>query len=91
VLAEEAPVAFRAEALIKAGIALRKAERFDYALEQIEAGLAIDPDNLTGLQEKGICLQRLALQGKASVFKDWHCRERQTFPSIKSGYITSVC
>ena len=68
VLAEEAPVAaFRAEAHIKAGIALRKAERFDFALEQIEAGLAIEPDNLTGLQEKGICLQRLALQGKANI------------------------
>jgi len=68
VLAEEAPVAaFRAEAHIKAGIALRKAERFDFALEQIEAGLAVDPENLTGLQEKGICLQRLALQGKANI------------------------
>ena len=68
VLAEEAPVAaFRAEAHIKAGVALRKAERFDFALEQIEAGLAVDPDNLTGLQEKGICLQRLALRGKANI------------------------
>lgn len=68
VLAEEAPVAaFRAEAHIKAGIALRKADRFDFALEQIEAGLAIDPDNLAGLQEKGTCLQRLALQGKANI------------------------
>jgi tetratricopeptide (TPR) repeat protein len=68
VLADEAPVAaFRAEAHIKAGIALRKADRFDFALEQIEAGLAIDPDNLAGLQEKGTCLQRLALQGKANI------------------------
>lgn len=68
VLAEEAPVlAFRAEAHIKTGIALRKAERFDFALEQIEAGLAVDPDNLAGLQEKGICLQRLAFQGKAKI------------------------
>lgn len=68
VLAEEAPVAtFRAEAHIKAGVALRRAEQFDFALEQIEAGLAVDPDNLTGLQEKGICLQGLALQGKANI------------------------
>jgi tetratricopeptide (TPR) repeat protein len=68
VLAEEAAVAaFRAEAHIKAGVALRKAERFDFALEQIEAGLAVDPDNLTGLQEKGICLQSLALRGKANI------------------------
>jgi tetratricopeptide (TPR) repeat protein len=68
VLAEEAPVsAFRAEAHIKAGVALRNAEQFDFALEQIEAGLAVDSDNLTGLQEKGICLQRLAFQGKANI------------------------
>jgi tetratricopeptide (TPR) repeat protein len=68
VLAEEAPVAaFRAEAHIKAGVALRKAGRFDFALEQIEAGLAVDPDNLTGLQEKGVCLQSLVLQGKANI------------------------
>ena len=57
VLADEAPVAaFRAEA----GTALRKAERFRFALEQLELGLAIEPKNLPGLREKGICLQRLA-------------------------------
>jgi tetratricopeptide (TPR) repeat protein len=68
VLAEEVPVsAFRAEAYINAGVALRKAEQFDFALEQLEAGLAVDPDNLVGLQEKGICLQMLALQGKANI------------------------
>ena len=67
-LADEAPVAaFRAEAQFKAGVALCKAEQFDFALEQIEAGLAVDPENLTGLQEKGICLQKLALQGNANV------------------------
>jgi tetratricopeptide (TPR) repeat protein len=68
VLAEEAPVAaFRAEAYFKAGVSLRKAERFDFALEQIEAGLVVEPDNLIGLQEKGICLQRLAGQDKANI------------------------
>jgi tetratricopeptide (TPR) repeat protein len=68
VLAEEVPVsAFRAEAYINAGVALRKAEQFDFALEQLETGLAVDPDNLVGLQEKGICLQMLALQGKANI------------------------
>jgi hypothetical protein len=42
VLAEEVPVsAFRAEAYINAGVALRKAEQFDFALEQLEAGLAV--------------------------------------------------
>lgn len=64
VLAEEAPVAaFRAEAWIKAGEALRKAERFLFALEHLERGLSIEPQNLRGLREKGMCLQRLALQG----------------------------
>jgi tetratricopeptide (TPR) repeat protein len=64
VLADEAPVAaFRADAWIKAGEALRKAERFDFALEFLERGLEIDPANLKGLRDKGICLQRLALAG----------------------------
>ena len=62
VLADEAPIAaFRAEAWIKAGETLRKAEHFNLALEQLERGLAIEPQNLKGLQEQGICLQRLAL------------------------------
>ena len=61
VLAEEAPVAaFRAEAWIKAGEALRRAERFQFALEHLEKGLEIDPGNLRALREKGMCLQRLA-------------------------------
>ena len=65
VLADEAPIAaFRAEAWIKAGEALRKAEHFNFALEQLERGLAIEPHNLKGLQEQGICLQRLALAGR---------------------------
>jgi tetratricopeptide (TPR) repeat protein len=64
VLADEAPIAgFRAEAWIKAGETLRKAEHFNFALEQLERGLAIEPQNLKGLREQGICLQRLALAG----------------------------
>jgi tetratricopeptide (TPR) repeat protein len=66
VLADEAPIAaFRAEAWIKAGETLRKGEHFNFALEQLEHGLAIDPQNLKGLHEQGICLQRLALVGKS--------------------------
>jgi tetratricopeptide (TPR) repeat protein len=62
VLADEAPVAaFRAEARIRAGVALRKAGRFDFALEQLERGLGVEPGNLKGLREKGMCLQRLAI------------------------------
>jgi tetratricopeptide (TPR) repeat protein len=64
VLAEEAPVAaFRADAWIKSGEALRKAERFRYALEHLERGLEIEPENLRALQGKGMCLQRLAFAG----------------------------
>jgi len=64
VLANEAPVAaFRAEAWIKAGESLRKAERFRFALEHLEQGLEIEPKNLHALREKGICLQRLGLAG----------------------------
>jgi tetratricopeptide (TPR) repeat protein len=66
VLADEAPVAaFRADAWIKAGVALRQAERFDFALEQLERGLDIEPGHLRGLREKGNCLQRLALASAA--------------------------
>ncbi|EAQ75252.1 hypothetical protein WH5701_09219 [Synechococcus sp. WH 5701] len=65
VLADEGPVAaFRAEAWIAAGTALRKAERFRLALEQLEKGLAIEPTQIKALQEKGICLQRLAITGE---------------------------
>lgn len=64
VLANEGSVAaFRADAWTRAGIALRKAERFKFALEHLEDALRIEPLNLEALREKGICLQRLALQG----------------------------
>lgn len=64
VLAEEAPIAaFRADAWIKAGEALLKAERFRFALEHLDRGLEIEPENLGALQGKGICMQRLALAG----------------------------
>jgi len=65
VLADEAPVAaFRGEAWIACGSALRKANRFRFALEQLEKGLAIEPANLRAQREKGICLQRLAIAGE---------------------------
>jgi len=65
VLADEAPVAaFRASAWIRAGKALRRAGHYEFALEQLEKGLAIEPLNRDGLHEKGICLQRLAAEGR---------------------------
>lgn len=61
VLADEAPVAaFRSLAWIEAGVSLRKAERYRFAIDQLDRGLAIEPDNLLALREKGCCLQRLA-------------------------------
>ena len=66
VLADEAPIAaFRAEAWLQAGQALRRAERYGFALEQLERCLSIEPENLTALHEKGTCLQRLALKNVA--------------------------
>lgn len=65
VLAGESPVAaFRAEAWIRAGKELLKVKHFDFALELLEKGLEIEPLNITGLREKGTCMERLALQGK---------------------------
>ncbi len=64
VLADEAPIAaFRVDAWITAGKALRRAGRFQFALEHLEHGLDRDPRNLDILREMGICLQRLALAG----------------------------
>jgi tetratricopeptide (TPR) repeat protein len=62
VLANEAPIAaFRVEAWIAAGKALRRAERFKFALEHLQHGLEDNPANLDVLREIGMCLQRLAL------------------------------
>ena len=62
-LADEAPsTAFRLEAWLKAGKELRKIESYEFALELFEKALKIDKDNITLLKEKGICLQRLAIQ-----------------------------
>ncbi len=86
VLADEGPIAaFRAEAWITAGEALRKAERFGFALEQLARGLAIEPHNLKGLREQGICLQRLALAGRAGHSVDraraYYRKVLETYPS----------
>jgi tetratricopeptide (TPR) repeat protein len=84
VLANEAPIAaFRADAWIKAGVALRQAERFDFALEHLERGLDIEPENLRGLRETGICLQRLALARAAGHSLD---RARAHYRSVLRRY-----
>ena len=64
VLANEAPIAaFRVDAWTTAGRALRKAGRFQFALEHLEHGLDRDPSNVALLREFGMCLQRLAIAG----------------------------
>jgi len=84
VLADEAPIAaFRADAWVKAGEALRKAEQFEFALEQLERGLAVEPDNINGLREKGICLQRLALEHKQGYTLD---RAREHYSTALKQY-----
>jgi len=70
-LADEAPVAaFRASAWVRAGMALRKVGHYGFALEQLEKGLEIDPQNIDGLRQKGICMQRLAAQGDPAYTTD---------------------
>jgi len=62
VLANEAPIAaFRVDAWITAGKALRRAGRPLFALEHLQHGLDRDPRNLDLLREVGMCLQRLAI------------------------------
>lgn len=84
VLADEAPVAaFRAAAWIRAGQSLRKSKHFDFALELLQRGLKIEPRNLVGLQEEGICLQRLALANKSGFTLD---RARHHYRSMLKDY-----
>jgi tetratricopeptide (TPR) repeat protein len=62
VLANEAPIAaFRVDAWIAAGKALRRAGRPLFALEHLQHGLERDPKNPDLLREVGMCLQRLAI------------------------------
>lgn len=68
-LAEEAPIqGLRLEAYRIAARALRQLEQFDFALEQIDRALKVNPDDLASGQEKGILLGRLGLFAEA---KEW--------------------
>ncbi len=80
VLADEAPVAaFRAEAWITAGIALRKAGHFRLALETLGKGLQVEPEHLVARRETGLCLQRLARAGEPGHSMD---RARQHYEAL---------
>ena len=77
VLANEAPIsAFRVDAWITAGKALRKAGRYQFALEHLQHGLDRDPNNLdsSGRRE--------------CVFRGWPSRARQGTRSSGRGSIT---
>jgi tetratricopeptide (TPR) repeat protein len=66
VLADEGPVAaFRGEAWICAGIALRKSGQFALALEYLRKGLKLEPGHLAARRELGLCMQRLAYKNES--------------------------
>lgn len=69
VLADEAPIrALRLEAKRAAGNALLELKRYDFALEQFEEALAIDPDDKASRQVKAVCLGRL---GRVEEGREW--------------------
>ena len=90
ILAEEAPVeSWQADAWIKAGIALTQAQRYKFALEQLDRGLAIDPDHLQGLQNKIICLQQLGNEAMDSLSQsEGQWQPKQVF--LFSGHMVDV-
>ena len=60
VLADETPTrALRIEAKITAGEALLKLRHYDFALEQFEAALELDPSCKRAREKKAVCLGRL--------------------------------
>lgn len=59
-LADETPIrALHLEARRAAGNALLKLKHYDFALEQFETALAIDPDDKPSREKKAVCLGRL--------------------------------
>ncbi len=69
VLADETPIrALRLEASRAAGNALLKLKHYDFALEQFEAALALDPDDKPSREKKAVCLGRL---GRYEEAREW--------------------
>jgi tetratricopeptide (TPR) repeat protein len=78
-LAEEAPIrALRLEASAAAGSALLQLRHYDFALEQFEAALAIDPDHKPSRVKKAICLGRLERREEA---REWVRRLAGDYPA----------
>ena len=69
VLADETPSrALWLEAKLSAGDALLRLERFEFALEQFEEVLAVDPTHMPCRQKKAVCLGRL---GRFEDAREW--------------------
>ncbi len=78
VLADETPTqALWFEARRAAGNCLVKLRHFDFALEQFEAALAIDPDDKPSREKKSVCLGRL---GRYEEAREWTRRLSVDYP-----------
>lgn len=79
VLADETPIrALRLEAKCAAGNALLKLQRYDFALEQFEAALALEPEHKPSSEKKATCLGRL---GRLEEAREWTLRLTDTYPT----------
>jgi tetratricopeptide (TPR) repeat protein len=80
-LAEETPTwTLRLEARLAAGRALMKLQQYKLALEQVDAALALDPDNAGGQRDKAILLGRLGQHDAAREWADGLVRRRPRDP-----------
>ncbi|MBS0542365.1 MAG: DUF4071 domain-containing protein [Proteobacteria bacterium] len=78
VLADETPTrALRIEAKITAGEALLKLRHFDFALEQFEAALELEPSCKRAREKKAVCLGRL---GRYEEAREWVRRLTEDYP-----------
>jgi len=78
VLADETPTqALWLEGKRAAGNCLIKLRHYDFALEQFEAALAIDPDDKPSREKKSTCLGRL---GRYEEAREWTHRLTEDYP-----------
>jgi tetratricopeptide (TPR) repeat protein len=79
VLADETPTrALQLEARRAAGNCLIKLRHFDFALEQFDAALAIDPDDKISREKKAVCLGRL---GRYEEAREWTQQLTRDYPT----------
>jgi tetratricopeptide (TPR) repeat protein len=78
VLADETPTqALRLEARRTAGNSLIKLRQFEFALEQFEAALQIDPEDKPSREKKAVCLGRL---GRFEEAREWTRQLTEDYP-----------